>query len=167
MSSRRSRHRHQRQFEALHRVSAQTSALRAARSSPSRRTPFPGPSEARRTPLGNLTLTIPLCRKNKELAGSPAPMMRWPPDSRAPRRQFGQRGDLLGGQSGEQRLLAEMRGLLHGGEAAIAIDDLVLGPFDGVVEQREPAQRCVRPRSSSRIAFHNAEMRPRPRSRSP
>ena len=37
---------------------------------------MPGPSEASRTPLGSFTLTIPLCRKNSELAGSPAAGMR-------------------------------------------------------------------------------------------
>jgi hypothetical protein len=37
---------------------------------------MPGPSEASRTPLGSFTLTMPLCRKNSELADSPALTMR-------------------------------------------------------------------------------------------
>jgi hypothetical protein len=52
-------------------------------------------------------------------------------------RQFGQSSYFVRAQSGEQGLLTEMGGFLCGGEAAIPIDNLILGPFDGFIEQRE------------------------------
>ena len=68
---------------------------------------MPGPSDASRTPHGSLTLTMPLCRKNSEVAGSPVAMMRWPgPDGGWPTARDG--SDLVRVEPGEQRLLAEI-----------------------------------------------------------
>ncbi len=61
---------------------------------------------ASRTPLGSLTLTIPLCRKNSDDAGSPAHDAL--PGLIAARGERGQVGELLVAQSGEQCLFAEM-----------------------------------------------------------
>ena len=56
------------------------------------------------------------------------------------RRQFCQRRDFLRREIGQQRLLAEMYRVSRDTEAAIAIDHLILGPFDRIVQDREMSQ---------------------------
>ena len=59
-------------------VSAQTSADRRSSSSAISPNSMPWSRLASRTPLGSFTLTMPLCKKNSDDAGSSAATMRCP-----------------------------------------------------------------------------------------
>ena len=101
---------------------------------------MPAVSVASRTPSGSVTWTTPLRRKNSEVAGSPAATIFSPRLIGPDRAERGELGEFLRRQSRQQRLLGKLGRLVEVDRAAVAVDDLVLGPFDRGVEQMEVAQ---------------------------
>ena len=101
---------------------------------------MPATSVARRTPFGILTLTMPLCRKNKDDAGSPGPddALSGLICSRLHKRR--KRFNLAIRQTPEQLLLGQRGRIVQPPISAITIDDLVFGPLDRFIEHRELSQ---------------------------
>ena len=120
-------------------MSASTSAERMGSSSAISPNAMPAVSVASRTPSGRVTCTAPTAQEEQRgrgVAGGDDLLAGLIGPDRAERGEVGQ---FLFRQARQQRLLGQFGGLVEIDRAAIAIDDLVLGPFDRGIEQIEVA----------------------------